>query len=41
MNCLCSALLPEAEIERLLADRADVQVDAVLVIYEFWQERRT
>jgi uncharacterized protein len=35
------AALPDDEMEKLLADGADVIMDAVVAIYEFWQGRRT
>jgi uncharacterized protein len=36
-----AAPLAEDEMEKLLADGADVLMEAVLSIYEFWQERTT
>jgi uncharacterized protein len=35
-----AAPLPENEVEKLLEDGADILMDAVPAIYEFWQERR-
>jgi len=35
-----AAPLPQDEVDKLLADGADVLMDAVPAIYEFWQDRR-
>jgi hypothetical protein len=35
-----AAPLPEDEIEKLLESGADILMEAVPAIYEFWQERR-